>query len=191
MLQKIPFIEVEKPQNKGSGGGGGNQKKIKRHSYEPQEMLAREVVNLFKYGPKPSLTVDGIILNENKEILLIKRKNPPFQGMYALPGGFVNYNESVEDAVLREVKEETNLKCKIKGLVGVYSKPGRDPRGHVVSVVFYLKRLAGEVKSGDDAADFKWFSLKKKMPELAFDHKEIIEDFKKRFFKASSQEARA
>ena len=87
----------------------------------------------------PKLAADGIIL-ENGKILLIKRRNEPFKDKWALPGGFVEYGEKVEDAAVREVFEETGLKTKIMDLVGIYSDPNRDPRGHIVSAVFLLKR---------------------------------------------------
>jgi len=122
----------------------------------------------------PKLTVDGIILND-KKIVLIKRKNPPFKGKWSLPGGFVEYGEKTEDAVVREVFEETGLKTKIKDLVGVYSDPGRDPRGHTVSVVYLLEIHGGELKSGDDASDVMFFDLRH-LPELSFDHEHIIKD---------------
>ncbi len=124
----------------------------------------------------PALTVDGII-TKDEEILLIERKNPPFEGCYALPGGFVEYNEKVEDGVVREIEEETGLKTRVDQLVGVYSSPDRDPRGHIVSTVFSLEIIAGEIKGSSDAlsADFFLFS---KLPELAFDHDKIIQDFR-------------
>ena len=111
----------------------------------------------------------------DKKILLIKRKNPPFKGKWALPGGFVDYNEKTEDAVVREIFEETGLKTTIKNLVGVYSDPKRDPRGHTISVVYILEIVNGKIKSGDDAADAKFFDLKQ-LPELSFDHDVIIKD---------------
>ena len=120
----------------------------------------------------PKLTVDGIILKDGK-ILLIKRKNEPFKGKWALPGGFVDYGEKTEDAVVREIFEETGLKTKIINLIGVYSDPNRDPRGHTVSVVYKLKPYGGELQNGDDASDAKFFAFDE-LPELAFDHKEII-----------------
>ena len=127
----------------------------------------------------PKLTVDGVIL-ENGEILLIKRKGEPFKGKWALPGGFVEYNEKVEDAVIREIREETGVNAEIKELVGVYSDPKRDPRGHTVSIVFLLDIISGEIKCGDDACDAKFFNLKK-LPDLSFDHDIIISDVKRRF----------
>jgi 8-oxo-dGTP diphosphatase len=126
----------------------------------------------------PKLTVDGIILDDNK-ILLIKRKREPFKEKWALPGGFVEYNEKVEDAIIRETKEETGLNTEIKELIGVYSDPKRDPRGHTVSIVFLLEIIGGGIKSGDDACDAKFFDLKQ-LPELSFDHNKIISDVKRR-----------
>ena len=126
----------------------------------------------------PKLTVDGAVLKEEK-ILLIKRKNRPFKGKWALPGGFVEYGEKTEDAVVREVFEETGLKTKIKDLVGVFSDPDRDPRGHTISVVYLLEICGGRLKSGDDASDAKFFRLKE-LPELSFDHEVIIGDVLRR-----------
>ncbi len=124
---------------------------------------------------RAGLTVDGIVVDRGR-ILLIRRKNAPFQDEHALPGGFVEYGESVEDAVVREVEEETGLKTEIDFLVGVYSEPGRDPRGHVVSVVFSLHTVGGELKSGSDAHDVHYFELSA-IPSLAFDHGKIIKDY--------------
>ncbi len=122
----------------------------------------------------PALTVDGVLIEDGK-ILLIKRRNPPFQGRYALPGGFVEYGEMTEVAVVREVQEETGLKTEIVGLLGVYSDPERDPRGHTVSVVYFLKKTGGGLKGGDDASEARFFPLNE-LPELAFDHRTIVED---------------
>ena len=122
----------------------------------------------------PKLTVDGIIIDEER-VLLIKRKNEPFKGKWSLPGGFVEYKETVEDAVIREILEETNLSTDVKELVGVYSSPDRDPRGHTVTIAFLLNIKSGEMKSGNDADDAKFFEIED-LPELSFDHKKIIED---------------
>ncbi len=121
---------------------------------------------------KPSLTVDAIVLIDG-QIVLIQRKNPPFQGQYALPGGFVDYGERVEDAVLRELREETGLEGEIAGLVGIFSEPDRDPRGHTVSAAFHIRIISGEMKAGDDAGAVSLFTLDN-LPELAFDHEKII-----------------
>jgi len=122
----------------------------------------------------PKLTVDGIVLKDGK-ILLIKRKKQPFENMWALPGGFVNYGEKTENAVIREMFEETGLKTKINHLVGVYSDPNRDPRGHTVSVVYLLDVYEGKLKGGDDALEAKFFDLNN-LPDLSFDHENIIKD---------------
>ena len=122
----------------------------------------------------PKVTVDGAILKENK-ILLVKRKNNPFKNMWALPGGFVEYNEKVEDAVVREVLEETGLNTKIIDLIGIYSDPDRDPRGHVITAVYLLKIEKGSVKGGDDAIEAKFFDIGD-LPDLSFDHNIIISD---------------
>lgn len=122
----------------------------------------------------PALTVDGVII-KNRKILLIKRKNKPFKNKWALPGGFVEYGERVEAAVVREINEETGLKTEIIKLVGVYSDPDRDPRGHTVSVVFLLDIIGGKLSNGDDACDAKFFHLEA-LPNLSFDHEKIIND---------------
>lgn len=122
----------------------------------------------------PKLTVDGIIINNDK-ILLIKRKNDPFKDKWALPGGYVEYGETVENAVVREIHEETNLSVEIKELLGVYSSPDRDPRGHTVTIAFILDVKGGDIKGGDDAVDAKFFKIQD-LPDLSFDHDKIIED---------------
>jgi len=120
------------------------------------------------------LTVDGVILKDDA-VLLIKRKNEPFKGRWALPGGFVEYGERVEDSVIREIFEETGLRTRVNKLVGVYSNPGRDPRGHVVSIVFLLDVVDGDLKGGDDASEARFFKLDS-LPKLSFDHDLIIKD---------------
>ncbi len=129
----------------------------------------------YKY---PRITTDGAIIKD-KKILLIKRKNNPYKGKWALPGGFVEYKERVEDAVLREVFEETGLKTKIRDFIGIYSDPNRDPRGHTITIVYLLDILSGELNSGDDAYDANFFDLKD-LPELAFDHNIILKDIIRR-----------
>lgn len=121
----------------------------------------------------PLLTVDTVIVYINK-IVLIKRQNQPFRGQFALPGGFVEVGETVETAAIRESKEETGLDVEILKLLGVYSEPSRDPRGHTVSVVF-LAVGKGNLKAGSDACDTGLFGMND-IPELAFDHKKIIEN---------------
>jgi 8-oxo-dGTP diphosphatase len=122
----------------------------------------------------PLLTVD-IIIPTSDGIVLVKRDHEPFKGMWALPGGFVRYGERVEDAAVREAKEETGLKVKLRKLVGVYSDPSRDPRGHVVSVCFLADRVNGRPSARGDAAEARIF---RDIPwgELAFDHARILRD---------------
>lgn len=122
----------------------------------------------------PKVTVDGVVLKDEK-ILLVKRKNQPFKDKWALPGGFVDYGETTENAVVREVLEEAGLKTRVGSLFGVYSDPQRDPRGHTITVVYLLEVCGGVLKSGDDAADVRFFGLDD-LPELSFDHEKIIKD---------------
>lgn len=123
----------------------------------------------------PVLGVDGIVV-EDDTILLVRRGQEPFQGCWALPGGFVEYGEEVEKTVVRELREETGLSAEVKRLVGVYSAPGRDPRGQVVTMVFELQRTGGKLASGDDAAEVGHFPLDR-LPDLAFDHSRIIGEY--------------
>lgn len=121
----------------------------------------------------PLLTVDIIIEYQNK-IVLIRRKNDPFKGHYALPGGFVDVGEVVEDAAIREAKEETGLDIEIKGLVGIYSDRARDPRGHTVSIC-YVAEGHGNLCAGSDA---EWAVMFRpnELPKLAFDHDQMVDD---------------
>lgn len=121
----------------------------------------------------PLLTVDTVIIYGGK-LVLIRRKNPPFQGHFALPGGFVEAGETVEKAAVREAKEETGLDVELIKLLGVYSDPSRDPRGHTVSVCF-LAVGSGNLKAGSDALDTGLFGITE-IPQLAFDHNKIIEN---------------
>jgi 8-oxo-dGTP diphosphatase len=124
----------------------------------------------------PALTVDTIILDDNK-VILIKRLNNPFKDHWAIPGGFVEYGERVEDAAVREAKEETGLDIELTKLVGVYSDPDRDPRGHTVTVAFLSKIIGGTLKSDSDAKDAKFVDVNElKNMKLAFDHNEILKD---------------
>jgi ADP-ribose pyrophosphatase YjhB (NUDIX family) len=128
---------------------------------------------MMKKSKSPSLTVD-IIIQMKGGIVLINRKNPPFG--WALPGGFVEYGETVEHAAAREAKEETDLRVRNLRLFGVYSDPKRDPRGHTVSIVF-TATASGKPKAGSDAAGIGIFT-KRTLPQLiVFDHKKIIRDF--------------
>jgi 8-oxo-dGTP diphosphatase len=123
----------------------------------------------------PRLTVDCVITGEAGEIVLIRRNHAPFKDSYALPGGFVEVGETVEEACRREIKEETNLELYDLRLVGVYSDPERDPRGHVVSVAFTAQADLAQLRAGDDAAQAEVIKNWRDHP-LAFDHRRIIED---------------
>ena len=127
---------------------------------------------------KPSVTCDGIVSKDGR-IVLIRRRNDPFKGSYALPGGFVEHGEALEDCVVREVLEETGLRTQVVGLLGVYSAPGRDPRGHFVTAVYELRPTGGSLRAGDDAGSAEWVSLDD-VPDMAFDHADIIADFRSR-----------
>ncbi len=122
---------------------------------------------------KPVLTVDAIIKIEGG-IVLIKRKNPP--PGWAIPGGFVDYGETLEDAVRREAKEETGLDIKLIRQFHTYSDPKRDPRHHTVSTIF-IAVAAGKPKAADDAQDVGIFTKDNLPADLAFDHRLILEDY--------------
>jgi 8-oxo-dGTP diphosphatase len=128
--------------------------------------------------PRPAVTADVVALTgsgKHTKILLIKRGRPPFQDMWALPGGFAELDEDIEATAQRELKEETGLQNVSVRQIGAFGKVDRDPRHRTITVA-YLACLDGEadVKGYDDAADAKWFSVTQ-LPPLAFDHAEIIE----------------
>ncbi len=126
----------------------------------------------------PAITVDVIVEREGR-VLLIKRGNRPFKGCWALPGGFIECGESAESAVKREAKEEAGLSIKIKKLLGIYSEPGRDPRGHVISIC-YLASARGKTRAASDAKDARFFRLQEiKKLKLAFDHGKMLKDYEK------------
>ncbi len=131
----------------------------------------------------PALTVDGVVLlrqpmsvhGESPLVLLVERGNEPFRGMFALPGGFVDFGEDIRDAIDREIQEETGLTGLPFRQFRTFGHPDRDPRGHTVSVV-YVAVIVGEapeVVGGDDAVSASWFPVDK-LPQLAFDHAQIL-----------------
>jgi 8-oxo-dGTP diphosphatase len=125
-------------------------------------------------GPEtPKLMVDVVIPAE-EGVVLIRRGSDPFEGQWALPGGFVEVGETVEKAARREAAEETGLAVELAHLVGVYSEPDRDPRGHNVSVAFLARVLGGDLSAASDAAEVS--VLDPESVELAFDHRKIVED---------------
>jgi 8-oxo-dGTP diphosphatase len=123
----------------------------------------------------PRLAVDIIIEYPNGDFILIKRKYEPFKDHWAIPGGAVEIGETVEQAAVRETKEETGLDVKLISLGGVYSKPDRDPRGHVVSIVYRAEPVGGQLKADTDAAEVKRVSNVGNI-KLAFDHRKILSD---------------
>lgn len=116
------------------------------------------------------------VLIEGNQILLIKRGQNPGKGLWALPGGRIEDNETARECLMREMKEETGLAVESVRLMGLYSDPNRDPRG-VITAVYIVKKIGGEIKAGSDAAEVSWHPLDS-LPLLAFDHEEIISDAK-------------
>jgi 8-oxo-dGTP diphosphatase len=123
----------------------------------------------------PALTTDCVVFDAAGRVLLIRRKNPPFKGSYALPGGFVAIGETAEAACRRELEEETGLEVGALELIGVYSEPERDPRGHTCSIAFLARVDRAEPEAGDDAAAAEWVADWRSL-KLAFDHARILAD---------------
>jgi len=131
--------------------------------------------------PRPAVTVDAVVLTKKEgfwSVLLIRRKNDPFKDHWALPGGFVDEHETLEEAIQREVKEELNIKLSLEQFhqFRAYSDPYRDPRQRTITVVFIVW-VESEItyQSGDDAKDAQWFPIVQ-LPKLAFDHVQILAD---------------
>jgi len=125
----------------------------------------------------PLLTIDGVIFMGGK-VLLLKRSIKPYRGYWTLPGGHVRFGETVNEAVHREIKEETGLDVKINKMVGIYSDPKRDPRGHLITIAYLLKPIGGEMKPDEEeASDMRFF---RNLPKnIGFDHRKIIIDSKR------------
>jgi len=121
--------------------------------------------------------VDAVILDKGR-ILLVKRRYPPFKNYWAIPGGFVEKNENVEQAIVREAYEETGIRIKVLCLLGVYSNPSRDPTRGTIAVAFLVKPISRKIIEGSEAEEVKWFKLDR-LPKLAFDHGKIIKDVRK------------
>lgn len=130
----------------------------------------------FTLQPKtPLLATDAVVFDPQGRVLVIRRRYEPFRGKIALPGGFVEIGETVETACRRELREETGVSVGDLRLVGVYSDPSRDPRGHVVSVAFLTLISGATPEAGDDAADAEWLA-DWQAADFAFDHARIVAD---------------
>ena len=132
--------------------------------------------------PRPAVCVDIIVICRKSDktfLLLIERKYPPFKNCRALPGGFVEMDETLEQSAIRELYEETGIKLKQLKQFAAYGDPGRDPRGRTVSIIYYtfLKEQYSPT-AGDDAKNSQWYPIEQ-LPQLAFDHEKIIADFVK------------
>lgn len=139
-------------------------------------LLCPHCGNVVEKYRNPFPTVD-IIIELDHSIVMIQRKNPPYG--WAIPGGFVDYGESLETAAAREAAEETGLRVELVEQLGAYSDPGRDPRQHTISVVFIAKS-DGQPRAGDDAAGIGIFTEHSLPEKLAFDHREILRDYFKK-----------
>ncbi len=128
--------------------------------------------------PRPAVTVDVVIFTLREgdlQVLLVRRKAPPFQGMWAIPGGFIRLDESLEEAALRELEEETGVRDVYLEQLYTFGDPDRDPRGRVITVAYFALVPADAVcpRAGDDAAEARWWSMYD-LPPLAFDHEKIL-----------------
>ena len=131
----------------------------------------------YKY-PRPAVTADCVVMTTESEprVLLIQRGGDPYKGRWAIPGGFLNMDETTEQCAIRELEEETGLQIDQVYQIGAYSKVDRDPRGRTISVAYLaLVNQPLDVSGQDDAAEAKWFSVNA-LPPLAFDHEEIMAD---------------
>ena len=148
----------------------------------PRELQHGSYLNMATYTydhPRPALTVDVVIFtlrDEQLQVLLVQRRSEPYAGEWALPGGFVEMDESLETAAARELEEETGVQDAYLEQLYTYGEPGRDPRGRVISVAYYALIPADarvQTEGGSDAAQARWFPVET-LPQLAFDHAEIV-----------------
>ncbi len=135
----------------------------------------------FTYNfPRPAVTTDTLVFREGDqcmEVLLVKRRKDPYQGYWALPGGFLEIEETPEEGARRELKEETGLNIDILKEVGTFGEIDRDPRGRTITIAFYtfIHKTNKGLQAKSNAAEVKWVSIKN-LPELAFDHREILQE---------------
>lgn len=134
-------------------------------------------MNPYENPKTPKVTVDAFIRDAKGRVLLIQRGRPPFTGSWGLPGGFCEWGETTEACCARETLEETGLTVEVGQLLGVYSRPERDPRGHNVTVLYECRPISGEAIGGDDAAAARWFApAELRDLEFAFDHKKLVSE---------------
>jgi 8-oxo-dGTP diphosphatase len=146
----------------------------------------------YKNKKLPRLTVDTFVRDRKGRVLLVRRGRPPFKGRWGLPGGFCEWRETTEACGARETLEETGVRVKIARLLGVYSKPDRDPRGHNVTVLYEGRPVSGKAQGGDDAAEARWFTPRElERLSYAFDHSKIIREQLARLTRAARQPARS
>ncbi len=129
--------------------------------------------------PRPMVSVDAAVFTfceDKAKLLLIKRKNEPFKGKWAVPGGFVDMDEELKDAAVRELEEETGLSGVRLEQMHTFGTCGRDPRGRQITIVFMgiATKEQEKIQAGDDAAEARWFDIEELPKELAFDHNEVI-----------------
>jgi len=133
---------------------------------------------MYSYSyPRPAVTVDAILISPDRKILLIERGREPYKGQWALPGGFIDMDEELETACIRELEEETGIRLEALRQFKAYGGVNRDPRHRTISIIFYAftdNELIA--RAGDDASKAQWFSINQ-IPELAFDHQLILENF--------------
>jgi ADP-ribose pyrophosphatase YjhB (NUDIX family) len=158
----------------GEGGGKSRGRKMVKKTIQCPE--CKKGIEVYQ---NPIPTIDIIIEIESNGIVLIKRKNPPYG--WAIPGGFVDYGESLEEAAVREAKEETNLDVKLIKQFHTYSDPKRDLRHHSISTI-YIAKAKGKPEAKDDALEIGIFSESNLPEEMAFDHRSILNDYFKRVF---------
>jgi 8-oxo-dGTP diphosphatase len=168
--ERAPGAPRAQHENAGGASGAAPTAAAGQSPHEPYDPSRYE---------HPSVTADVVILTVHEgrlEVLLIKRKRWPFEGMWAIPGGFVNPDESLEDAAKRELQEETGVRDVYLEQLYTFGDPGRDPRTRVITVVYYALLQADrlEIAAADDAEDARWFWMYE-LPDLAFDHRQILD----------------
>lgn len=180
------LMTASKKHNKTTSGKSSGKKSSKADS----KKAVSKKPYCYEY-PRPSVTVDIILFHrdgERVEVLLIKRARDPFKGAWAFPGGFVDENESLEHAAARELKEETGLEGITLEQLSAFGEPGRDPRGHTVSIAFVaLLDSRIEAAGADDADEARWHSALRP-PRLAFDHKKILRQALDRIFSVNGKD---